>query len=272
MRLTIITPSFNQAAFLEKTIRSVTEQGYPDLEYLVLDAGSTDGSVDILRRYDDRITWWVSEPDEGQTDALNRGLERATGDVIGYVNSDDYYLPGAFEHAVDVLAASGARWVVGAARVEDHTGREIHTWLPQLPTKRRHWWLIDPWGYPQPSTFWRRDVFEEFGPFRRDLHYVFDTEFGLRLALAGVMPATTDRALAVRVEHPDAKSWDHSPFAREQERFPELLGGGLTARERVLLRGWRSFIGSPAQRGLTWASTSWRRALGRPVPGAEARS
>jgi glycosyltransferase involved in cell wall biosynthesis len=259
MRLTIITPSFNQAAFLEKTIRSVLEQGYEDLEYFVLDGGSTDGSVDILRRYDNRITWWVSEPDDGQTDALNRGIARATGDVIGYVNSDDYYLPGAFGHAVQLLRTSGRRWAIGASRVEDHAGGEVHTWTPTLPRKGRHWWLIDPWGYPQPSTFWQRDLFEEFGPFRRDLHYVFDTEFGLRLLLAGQMPAVSSRELAVRVEHPAAKSWDHAPFAREQERFPELLGSGLSARERALLRGWRAFIGSPFQRALAGASAALRR-------------
>jgi glycosyltransferase involved in cell wall biosynthesis len=260
MKLTIITPSFNQARFLEKTIRSVTEQGYDDLEYFVLDAGSTDGSVDILRRYDDRITWWVSERDDGQTDALNRGLARATGDVVGYVNSDDYYLPGAFEHATSLLASTGARWAIGAARVEDHLGHEMHSWVPERPTKRRHWWIIEPWGYPQPSTFWRREIFEEFGPFRRDLHYVFETEFGLRLLLAGVMPATSSRELAVRVAHPEAKSWDHAPFAREQARFAELLGGALTTRERLLLRGWQRFIGSGLQRNLSRTSMVWRRA------------
>jgi glycosyltransferase involved in cell wall biosynthesis len=272
MRLTIITPSFNQAAFLEKTIRSVLDQGWDDLEYFVLDAGSTDGSVDILRRYDDRITWWVSEPDDGQTDALNRGIARATGSVIGYVNSDDYYLPGAFEHAAELLGDSGPRWAIGASRVEDHVGGEVHTWTPTLPRKGRHWWLIDPWGYPQPSTFWRRDLFEEFGPFRRDLHYVFDTEFGLRLLLAGAMPAVSPRPLAVRVEHPAAKSWDHAPFAREQERFPELLGPSLSARERALLRGWQAFIGSPVQRALARASAHRRRLSRRTLSGPEAEA
>ena len=259
MRLTIITPSFNQAGFLEKTIRSVLEQGYDDLEYFVLDAGSTDGSVDILRRYDDRITWWTSEPDDGQTDALNRGIARATGDVIGYINSDDYYLPGAFRYAVELLRTSGRSWAIGASRVEDHTSAVVHTWTPTLPVKGRHWWLIDPWGYPQPSTFWHRKLFEEFGPFRRDLHYVFDTEFGLRLLLAGQMPEVSSQELAVRVEHPAAKSWDHAPFAREQERFPELLGPGLSGRERALLRGWQAFIGSPPQRALARVSATRRR-------------
>src|SRR4051812_42500755 len=95
-RLTIITPSYNQAAFLQRTLDSVLDQGYPNLEYLVVDGGSTAGGVAILERYADRLDWWVSEPDDGQTDALNKGLARATGDVVAYINSDDFYLPGAF--------------------------------------------------------------------------------------------------------------------------------------------------------------------------------
>lgn len=265
MRLTIVTPSFNQAAFLEKTVLSVVEQGYEDLEFFVLDAGSTDGSREILERYDDRISWWVSEPDDGQTAAINRGIERATGDVIAYINSDDYFLPGAFKHVMGLLADSDARWAIGASRVEDAAGSEIHTWQPELPSKARHWWLIDPWGYPQPSTFWRRDVFEQFGPFRRDLHYIFDTEFGLRLMLAGVTPVLTERPLAVRVEHEAAKSWDHTPFLREQERFPELLGAALTPRERISLKAWNAFIGTPPHRALVEGSRRWREATGRPV-------
>src|ERR1700747_491647 len=93
-RITVVTPSFNQGTFLEETIRSVLLQGYPDLEYIVLDGGSTDNSVDILRNYDRQLTNWVSERDRGQTHAINKGLARATGDIAAYLNSDDLYLPG----------------------------------------------------------------------------------------------------------------------------------------------------------------------------------
>ena len=95
-RISIITPSFNQAQFLEQTIKSVLDQGYPNLEYFIIDGGSTDGSADIIRRYSKQLTYWVSEKDRGQTHAINKGLERATGEIIAYINSDDLYVPGAF--------------------------------------------------------------------------------------------------------------------------------------------------------------------------------
>ena len=122
LKLSVITPSLNQGAFIERTIRSVLDQGYENLEYLVVDGGSTDQTVGVIERYSDRIDWWVSEADAGQTDAIDKGLERATGDVIAYINSDDYYLPGAFATALGALERSGASWVAGAAINVDPRG------------------------------------------------------------------------------------------------------------------------------------------------------
>ena len=224
-KLTVITPSYNQGAFIERTIRSVLDQGYEALEYLIVDGGSTDETIEVIQRYEDRIAWWVSEPDEGQTDALNKGLRRATGDVVTYINSDDYYLPGAFEHMVHAFNEEpAARWVVGACRFVNADGSLIRVWAPELPGQRRRWWMLDPWGVPQPSSFWRRELFAQLGLFREDMHYVFDTEHALRLAYAGHMPELIDAELAVRVIHDEAKSWDRRPFTEEQKRLVDLFG------------------------------------------------
>jgi glycosyltransferase involved in cell wall biosynthesis len=235
-RLTIITPSYNQAGFLQRTLDSVLDQGYENLEYIVVDGGSSDGSVEILERYSDRLAWWVSERDDGQTDALNKGLARATGDIVAYINSDDYYLPGAFEAAVAAFDGNDALWAVGASRFVDAEGNATEVWWPKPPPAGRIWWILGPWGVPQPSTFWRREAFERHGDFRRDMHYVFDTEYGLRLAFAGELPVTIDRELAVRVVHPEAKSWNPKEFTREKKRFRSMFRGALTPRERLALR------------------------------------
>src|SRR5436853_5370717 len=136
-RLTVITPSLNQAKYLERALRSVLDQNYPDLEYIVMDGGSTDGSVDILHRYDNRLAHWVSEPDEGQSWAINRAIERASGDVVAYINSDDYYLPGAFEAALPLFEDPDVRWVAGATEYRETDGARETLWLPPRPRGSR---------------------------------------------------------------------------------------------------------------------------------------
>lgn len=231
--ITIITPSFNQGRFIERTIASVLDQGYEKLEYFVVDGGSTDGTVEIIRRYEDHLSWWVSEPDAGQTDAINKGLRRATGDIVAFINSDDHYVPGAFEKVVALFDGTDARWIVGACRYVFEDGSLMEVWKPELPTSPRHRWIIETAGWPQASTFWRRDVFEEFGLFRLDMHYIFDTEFGLRLALAGVMPSISDEELAVRLWHEAAKSWDRRPAQREELMLLRVNAGALSPVERL---------------------------------------
>ena len=126
----------------------------------------------------------MSEPDGGQTDALNKGLRRATGDIVAYINSDDYYLPGRSTPRSSARAHA-ARWVVGACRYVDADGPRHHVWQPELPRAGRHWWLLEPWGVPQPRRSGAASCSSSSGPFREDMHYVFDTEHGLRLAYAG---------------------------------------------------------------------------------------
>ena len=214
-RLSVITPSLNQAQYLERTIRSVVDQGYPDLEYFVVDGGSVDGSVDIIERYADHISRWVSEPDGGQTHAINKGLAWATGDVVAYINSDDFYLSGALHVAGETMANSDVRWCTGSCRYENADGTLHELFVPRPPTMPRLTMIRETWYVPQASSFWRRDVFDEVGPLREDLHYVFDLEFGLRCALNGIAPMCIDPELAVRYLHDHAKSASPERFADE---------------------------------------------------------
>jgi glycosyltransferase involved in cell wall biosynthesis len=239
-RLTVITPSLNQAKYLERTLRSVLDQGYPDLEYIVMDGGSTDGSADILRRYDAQLAHWVSEPDRGQSWAINRAIERSTGDVIAYINSDDYYLPGAFAAALPFFDDPAVRWVAGACESREEDGSLRTLSVPAPATGPRPSWLRMSWYVPQASSFWRRDVFDEFGLLRDDLDFVFDTEFGLRLAIGGLQPLAFDRPLAVRYLHGEAKSAERTRFDREYARVAKQLRRRLTSSERARDLAYRS--------------------------------
>jgi len=256
-RLTVITPSLNQGRYLERTIRSVLDQEYPDLEYIVVDGGSTDDTVSILERYDDRIAYWTSEPDRGQTDAINKGLARATGDVVAYINSDDYYLPGAFDAALPLFADQAVDWVAGACRFVFPDGTVETVWEPKLPERGRPNWIVDNWSVPQSASFWRRRVFADIGAFREDFHYVFDTEFELRLALAGIMPTIVERELSIRYLHDDAKSADRTQFEREAERMVRILWRRLTVRERAVFRA--RWLESRVKRFVWLARGGWRR-------------
>ena len=266
-RLTVVTPSFDQGPFIERTIRSVLDQGYPNLEYVIVDGGSTDETLDVIRRYEEQLAWWVSEPDAGQTEAINKGIDRTSGEIVAYLNSDDYYLPGAMQVAAATLERSDRRWVAGAAVdiAEGDPPLELGVWQPSPPSASegalpgRHWWLLAPWHVPQPSAFWRRDLFEQFGLFRSDMHFAFDAEFMVRLALAGEMPELLrDDVLAARSEHGEQKSRRMTRFGPEINRFAEIHGPQLTPTERRRLavlkgpvrvsRALRSGVADPVKR------------------------
>jgi len=186
MKITVITPSFNQARFIERTLESVHRQRGPfELEHIVIDGGSTDGTVDILRRWDGRVRW-VSEQDEGQADALNKGLAMAGGDVIGWLNSDDLYEEGALSAVAEVLADQpDTQWLYGQVRIVDEQDREIRHWITRYKNLKMRRWslgrlLRENW-ISQMGVFWRASAGREVGPFRKDLHYCMDYDYWLRL-------------------------------------------------------------------------------------------
>jgi len=178
--VSIVTPSYNQGEFIEETIRSVLLQGYPALDYLIMDGGSTDGSVDILRKYSIWLTYWVSEPDRGQTHAINKGLKRVTGDLVAWLNADDTYVPGALSEAAAVMAvADGPAFVYGDCQQIDEMGRPLGMYkgacdgLESILLFRAH--------VHQPTIFFRRSLLEEVGYLDESLNYAMDCEFYMRV-------------------------------------------------------------------------------------------
>lgn len=182
--VSIITPSYNQAKFLERTIRSVLEQDYPNIEYLVVDGASTDGSVDIIRRYADHLAWWVSEKDSGQSEAVNKGLRRARGEIVGWLNSDDVYLPGAVSSVVAAFQSHPeAGLVYGDALAIDAEGKSFNL------MRARPYSLVDLMAFNiicQPAAFMRRSVLEQVNYLDPTYHLLMDNL--LWMCMARVAP------------------------------------------------------------------------------------
>jgi glycosyltransferase involved in cell wall biosynthesis len=187
LRVSLVTPSFNQAPFLERTLQSVLGQtGDFDLEYLVIDGGSTDGTLDILRRYESRVHW-TSEPDQGQSDAINKGLRRATGDIVGWLNSDDVLLPGALARVTERFRnRPETDWLHGRCVIIDERDRVIRRWISTYKDWcSRHYSfarLLSENFVSQMTVFWRRALLDEVGYLDQHLHLAMDYDLWLRLA------------------------------------------------------------------------------------------
>ncbi len=207
--LSIITPSYNQGEFIEHTIRSVLDQGYPSLQYQVMDGGSTDATVEILRRYGDRLQW-VSEKDGGQAAALNEGFRRTDGEIIGWINSDDLYAPGALETVGRYFVEHPeVEWLYGKCPIIDRLGQSHKNWV----TKYKEFWM-KRYSYQrylienfisQPAVFFRRRLLERVGPIDDHYHCAFDYHLFVRMATVS-RPAFLDRELAYFRSYGENKS------------------------------------------------------------------
>jgi glycosyltransferase involved in cell wall biosynthesis len=175
--VSIVTPSYNQGPFIEETILTVLNQDYPRIEYIVMDGGSTDNTLQILRKYEGRLKW-VSEKDQGQSDAINKGFQRAKGEILAWLNSDDMYFTGAVRRAVEILQAdTEIQFVYGKTRYCDETGKIIG----EYPTEPFNYRRLAMFNFiSQPSTFFKREVFLKAGGLNTDLQFAMDYDLWLR--------------------------------------------------------------------------------------------
>jgi glycosyltransferase involved in cell wall biosynthesis len=203
-RITIVTPSFNQGQFLEQTIRSVLDQNYPNLDYIVMDGGSTDSSVDIIKKYATKLSYWVSEKDNGQSDALVKGFARGTGTIFAYLNSDDVYLPGTLNSIAVAFRDEGLDVVYGNTYWIDPEGNTIgdRRQTPFVPLG----YLYGGFDLQQPATFWTREIYQKVDGIDSTFSFAFDTELFTRFVKAGGRFHHVNTFLAGFRIHPESKS------------------------------------------------------------------
>jgi glycosyltransferase involved in cell wall biosynthesis len=240
-RITIVTPSFNQGQFLEETIRSVLLQGYPNLEYIVVDGGSTDTSVSIIRKYEPWLAHWVSEKDRGQSHAINKGFAEATGDILAWLNSDDFYMPNALSRVVAEFSGSHGLVIGEIAYVDAHSRflKRIKTPLEAgcRPVAVLQNGLIKDFRHPQPAMFWTREVHVKAQPLAEDLHYVMDLDFLLRAMALGVKPRVCESLWTCFRWHESSKSTACAPrFNLDEARMYWRLSGHEGFRRVACLR------------------------------------
>ena len=217
MLVSIVTPSFNQASYIEATIQSVLNQDYPQVEYIIVDGGSTDGTREVIEKYADRVAWWVSEKDRGQTDAINKGFARARGDVLAWLNSDDTYQPGALREAVAALQANPqAAMVYGNANYTDENGRVIGR-FPAAQTDYRR--LRQGYVHiPQQAAFWRASLWKQVGPLDPSFYFAMDYDLWVRLAALAPLVYVAGEPWANFRLHRDAKT-----ITADDRCWPEML-------------------------------------------------
>jgi len=260
-KITIVTPSFNQGQFIEETICSVLDQNYPKLEYIVVDGGSTDQTIEVIRKYERQFSYWVSEKDRGQVHAINKGLARATGEIFGFLNSDDLYMPGTFAVVGEYFEKRPETgWVCGDTTMFEE-GRPDELIETVVPKSAAH---CLSWAYTaaQPGHFWRRELladgFDEAWP------YDFDHDLYVRLLLAGHKCKYIPRPFARYRLHEASKTVaeNHRQIA-EFDRSAEIYENRLEGSDRRWCRATRflrkSYAASESgdkSEGLRWLMRS----------------
>jgi glycosyltransferase involved in cell wall biosynthesis len=235
MKISLVTPCFRAARFIRETIESVLSQEGVELEYGVVDGASTDGTVDIIRSYEARLAWWLSEKDRGQTDALNKGLPRTTGEILGFINADDVLLPGALSAVAAAFAEDPTldlvygevEWIDAEGRPQGHHAGDIST-LGEVLDLQRVWWASRQWV--QPEVFFRRRLWERVGEFDTRYNLAFDFDYWVRCFLAEARVKRLPRPLVQFRLHEAQKS---SASRRAADEIRDIVGRALAANPPI---------------------------------------
>lgn len=237
-RISVITPTRNQSAFLDRAIRSVLDQGYANLEYFVIDGGSTDESPEIIRAHADRLAGWISRRDDGPADAINRALGWATGEIVAIVYGDDMLAPGSLARAAgEMTGDEPAEWLVGGVDLVDEHDRIIDRFRHHAPESFAAFLMYTSGMLPLASTFWMTDLIQSYGRLDASLECCFDYEFHCRLLDAGVRPRIIEQTLGNFRVHPMNKgTLNPSAFREERLRVAERYLPRLPWPQRLMVR------------------------------------
>ncbi|HYR84137.1 MAG TPA: glycosyltransferase family 2 protein [Terriglobia bacterium] len=232
-RISIVTPSYNQVGFIERTIQSVLDQDYPNLEYIIIDGGSTDGAVDVIRRYEKHLAYWVSEKDNGAADAIGKGFAKAAGEIFAYLNSDDLYLPGALRAVAETMQDPSVDVAYGNTYWIDHRDALIAE-QRQTPFMAMGY-LYGGSTLQQQSTFWRSDLYRKCGGMDATFGFAFDTDLFFRFVSSKARFRFVNKFLASFRIHPASKSSNDEVICRRDLK---------RLREKHLPFPYNSFRGS----------------------------
>jgi glycosyltransferase involved in cell wall biosynthesis len=252
-KISLITPSFNQAQYLEQTINSVLSQDYPNLEYIIIDGGSTDGSVDIIKKHEKHLAYWVSEKDNGQSHAINKGIKKATGEIINWLNSDDFLEPGTLANLSSYFENPSINVVVARGKVVNNEGQFIRysrgTDIYNQVEKTVGMARID-----QPETFFRKSVFDKITPLHEDLHYTMDLAMWIKyLLLYGQQNVQQVEDVVVNFRlHSDSKTMNYGDgFLTERD----VLYKGILLKSGIILNDILKNAACESQEKIEWPDT-----------------
>ena len=229
-RISIVTPSYNQGKFLEQTIRSVLLQNYPNLEYIIIDGGSSDNSVEIIKKYEKHLTYWSSGPDKGQSEAINKGFRKTTGEIIAWLNSDDYYALGTLDLVAKELDKNAGHFaLVGNCEIvfTDSTETKLSKGYYHSLYRLLEFW--NGYNMPQSSIFWRKEVFDKVGFLNENYHYTMDFDYWVRIG-AHFNFKNIDKILSYATYHSEAKTGDnyetyHKELRENAEHYWKTVPG-----------------------------------------------